>query len=283
MMKYRIIADSGCDLFSKDLSDETIDFITVPLTIAVGEQNFLDEESFDIRELLAAMKAAKGASKTACPSPQAFEDEMDAYDNVICVTLSSKLSGTYDSASLAMRSVKERYPEKNIFVLDSFSASAGIDRILHELSGLIKSGLYTFDEIAERITQFRNSSKTKFMLHDLGNLIKSGRMNKVVGLVASALNIKLILGDNGEGEIKMFNKILGGKKAIEKLSAYPEEKAAAGGAGMPVVISHCFNEEDAGIIKDLLEKKLGLTNVKTYLMRGIAGFYANLKGIILAY
>lgn len=282
-MKYTIIADSCCDLFAADTSTEKITFVTAPLTICVGEKDFFDDESLDVNELVAAMKANTSAPKTACPSPEMFADGMKNGDNIFCVTLSSKLSGSYNSARLAADNVKQDNPGKNIFVIDSCSASAGMILIVNKLVELIESDKLTFEQIVSKITAFRNATRVRFVLHDLGNLIKAGRMSKVIGLVASVLNIKPILGDDGKGEIKMCRKVLGTKKAMAAMSEYPAEKAIAEGLDIPIVITHCMNEEDAGLLSNLLKIKLGLTNIKVYLMRGLSSFYASHKGLILAY
>lgn len=282
-MKYKIVADSCCDLFSKEYSTEKVSFSTAPLTITVGDVNFIDVESLDTKQLIAAMKVNKSAPKTACPSPESFMDEMEGYDNIFCVTLSSKLSGSYNSACLAAKSIKEKSPHKKILIIDSLSASAGMILIVNKLKELIESEQYTFEEISTKIIAFRNATRVRFVLHDMGNLIKAGRMSKVLGLVVSVLNIKPILGDDGEGEIKMCANVIGTKKAMMKLSEYPIDKARTNGPDTPIVITHCYNEEDALYLKDLLITKLGLTNIKVYLMRGLSSFYASAKGLILAY
>ncbi|MDR0850410.1 MAG: DegV family protein [Christensenellaceae bacterium] len=282
-MKFTIIADSGCDLKSTNFVSDKIDFSAVPLTITIGDNHYLDEENLDTKELVLNMKANKDAPKTACPPPEAFAEVMRKGDNIVCVTLSSKLSGTYNSARLAAETVLEESPHKKIFVLDSLTATAGMALILNKLKELIETGKYTFDEIIKHILSFRKSMKTRFLIHDYTNLIKTGRIGKLAGLIASIFAIKPICGDNGEGEIKMYAKILGTKKALMTLSDYPAEKIKEQGKDIPLVISHCHNEEDASLLKKLLESKFGLTNIKTYLMRGLASFYACDKGLVIAY
>lgn len=282
-MKYTLISDSGCDIAAKDMKSDKIDFYTIPLTIMLGDKEVVDEEGFDIKDLLTKMKENKKAPKTACPNPDAFAAEMRKGDNVICVTLSSNISGTYNSARLAAETVKSEKPDKNIFVLDSFSASGGQLLILDELKRLIEKGDLSFKEITERITDFKNRLSVRFVLQDLGNLIKTGRMSRVAGLIAATLFIKPIFGDNGNGEIRLVSKHIGMKKAIAAMSEFPAERVKEAGVDTPIIISHCYNEEDAKTLKSLLETKYGLTNIKICLMRGIASFYANDKGLLIAY
>lgn len=282
-MKYKIIADSSCDLKAADLVSEKFDFVTVPLSILVGDKNYVDKENLSIKELIDDMKLNKKSIGTACPSPETFAEEMRKGDNIICVTISSKLSGTYNSARLAAETVQKESPDKKIFVLDTLTASSGMILIINELKDLIESGKYSFDEISKIMASFVSTVNTRFVLQDLGNLIKSGRMSKITGLIALVLTIRVICGDNGAGEIKMYAKAFGTKKALVALSSHPAEKVDALGKNIPVVITHCFNEADANYFKQLLESRYGLTNVKIYPMRGLASFYANDKGLTIAF
>jgi len=156
-------------------------------------------------------------------------------------------------------------------------------RIIDTLVELIESEKYTFEEITEKITKVRNTTRLRFLLQDLGNLVKTGRLSKIKGLIASFLNIKLICGENGAGEIEEYGKAIGVKKAMHLLSGMPEGKVKEEGNDLPIVITHCHNEEGAGILKALLESRFGLKNIKTFIMRGLTSFYANDKGLILAY
>ena len=281
-MKYTLISDSGCDLFNKDLKSDKFDFYTVPLTIRLGDTEIVDEENLDLKDLIEKMKKNKKAPSTACPSPEAFAEEMRKGGNVICVTLTSKLSGTYNSARLGAEMVQAEFPDKKIFVLDSLSASAGITMLLYELKRLIEKDSLTFEEIVEQITAYRDHTSIRFLLQDLGNLIKTGRMSKVAGLIAATLVIKPIFKDNN-GEIELSTKCMGTKKAIATLSDFPAQKAKECGANTPILIAHCFNNEDANTLKELLETKHGLTNISIRPMRGLASFYANEKGMLMAY
>ena len=281
-MKYTLIADSGCDLYDKDLTSSKIDFYTVPLTIMLGDTEVVDEEDLDTKDLVARMKENKKAPRTACPSPEAFAEKMGKGDNIICVTLSSKVSGTYNSARLAAETVQAEKPDKKIFILDSLSASAGITIILYELKRLIEGGGLTFEQIVEKITAYRDSISIRFLLQDLGNLIKTGRMSKVAGIIAATLVIKPIFMDNA-GEIGLCTKCIGTKKALATLSDMPAEKVKELGNDLPLWIAHCFNDEDANTLKELLVSKYGLTNITIRRMRGLASFYANEKGLLMAY
>ena len=284
MKKYTIIADSSCDLRSTDIQHENIQFITTPIIYNIGGVDHYDEEDVNVTEMLEKMKASKTWPKTACPSPETFADQMrSAHDNVIVVTLSSKISGTNQSANLAAETVRAEQPKKKIFILDSLSCSGGMARIIFKLVDLINEGKLSFEEITETVQKYRKMGKIRFLLNDLTNLVKSGRMSKVAGIVTSIIPIKLICGDNGEGEIKKVKSVIGFKKGIEQLAELPGEHLELHGKENIIVITHCNNEESAGVIRKILESKFGYNNIKTLLMRGVASVMANEKGISVAY
>jgi DegV family protein with EDD domain len=278
MKKVTIVADSSCDLHSRDLTDNLIDFVTVPILYRLGETDYQDTEDSDVSTLTTRMKENKQAPKTACPSVETFAETFRAATTkqIFVLTLSSKLSGTYNSARLAA----EEVPDKQIFVFDSLNTSAGLARIILKLADLIKNGETDFETLCEKLPEIRSRNRIRFFLHDLGNLVKSGRMSKVLGIITSVIPLKLICGDNGEGEIKKYKQVLGAKKGIEALAQFPSNDNAT--QEDLIVISHCNNTEGVGTIKTIL-KKLGFKNIKTLLMRGIATFFANEKGIAIAY
>ncbi|MCL2586681.1 MAG: DegV family protein [Firmicutes bacterium] len=273
-MKWTIIADSCCDLRDEDLTGGSITFKTIPLTLTLGEEDFIDDQTLDTALFIPKMKASK-TLRSACPSPEAFMEHMRDNDNIIIVTLSSKLSGTHGSALIAVEQIKSEFPNKKVYLLDSLSASAGMASLCVKIKELIENGNMSFEELTEKLDPIRSKTRVRFLLQDLSNLVKTGRLSKVMGGILGLTPLKLICGDDGNGEIKKFGSSLGTKKGLVKLSEFPPKDAS-------VVIAHAHNETDAGYLKGLLEK-LGITNIKTVLMRGVATFYSNDKGIVLAY
>ena len=279
IMKYTIVTDSCCNLFAKDLDSSKIAFHVAPIILTVGDQEFIDDENLDTKNFIAKMKACKTHAKSACPSPEAFAKIMRENDNVIVLTLSSKLSGTYASAMAAAESVKEQFPDKKLFVLDSLIASAGQDVILLKLKELIECDKYNFDEITVKLAEIRSRTKVRFLLQDLTNLIKNGRLGKVVGTILNTLKVKLICGENGAGEIKKYGMAMSTKKGLASLAEYPRNNET----DSLITIAHAHNEEDASFVKRLLESKFGFKKIRLLLMRGTSTLYASDKGIVIAY
>lgn len=123
-MKWNIITDSSCDMFGFEKEHENIVFSSVPFTISVGDENFVDDRNLDVDGMIDSMDACAEASHTACPSPHAWQEKFEQEGNVIAITISSKLSGSYNSACAAKDMVLEEQPDKKIAVIDSRSAGS---------------------------------------------------------------------------------------------------------------------------------------------------------------
>lgn len=263
------------------MKSEKYDFYVAPLTLTVGETDFVDDEILNTKMLVNAINASKAAPKTACPSPDAFYELMEKSDNIIVITISSKLSGTHQSAMAAGADIMLKYPNKKLFIFDSLSACAGQDFIVSRVCEMVESGEYTFDQITEELPKIRKHTRVRFLLHDLGNLIKNGRMNKIVGKILNTAKIKLLCGDDGNGEIKKYGMCLGFKRGIHSLAEYPKRDGVT--EEMPIMVSHVYNDTDVDALVSILKNKFGFKNITTRLTRGVSSLYAADKGIVIAY
>lgn len=281
-MKPRIISDSSCDLPSNFLEKDDIDFSLVPLKIIVGDREFIDNETLNTKELIAAMKTHKTASSSACPSPEDFAAELRKNKESYVITMTSGLSGTYNSARVARSMVLEEDDTLKISLFDTLATSPFMILMIMKLRDLIKAGNMDFDAICENLTSYQETLKLRFLLQDLSNLVKSGRMNRVAGAVASALSIMPIFRSDNKGEIQLVTKARGIKKALSGLANMVEEKSKIQ-QQFPVVITHCNNLSQAEILKDLLEKRFNLMEIYIFPMHGLTTYYSNDKGLLMAF
>lgn len=277
-MKYKIVVDSCCELPKEYLSDER--FERVPLGIEVGDYHILDDETFDQAEFLKRVAAYPKCPKSFCPSPERF---MEAYrteaEHVFAVTLSSKLSGSYNSAELGKRLYLEHYGEKKIHVVDSESASGGEAQIALKLMELEEEGL-SFEEIVEKIEAFRDEMNTYFVLDNLETLRKNGRLSSVKAVVASTINIKPVMGAD-KGTIYQRGQGIGMKKALAKMADMIAGELMDA-AKKRIIITHCNALERAQTVKRLLESKVSVREILVMDTAGISSMYANDGGVIVA-
>jgi DegV family protein with EDD domain len=163
-MSYRIIGDSGMDLTGSLKADPH--FKLVPLTLMVDDISIKDDETFDQKHFIDCMKASPRCPKSACPSPQDFMKYFDYDGDIYVITLSSPLSGSYNSAELAKKLYLEDHPNKKIHIIDSHSASVGQTLIAMKIQEL-KEANYPFEKVVEKINSFRDGLMTKFGRHRL--------------------------------------------------------------------------------------------------------------------
>lgn len=278
-MRYKIVADSSCDL-TKELK-EKMDVGLVPLTIEVDNKTFVDNQDINVKTLIQAMKDSKLGFKTACPSPADFMNEYEKADNVFVVTLSSALSGTYNSAMMAKEMMLENVSDKFIHVFDSLSASVAETLVSIKIHELIEANHDKF-EIVNKVENYIKEMKTFFILDSLDNLIKTGRINKIVGQVATALNIKPIMGADDDGSIKLVEKIRGSKKAFKRLAEIIGEQGSKLEDKI-IAISHCNALEKAEALKLDIQQRYNFKKIIIVEMAGLSTAYANDGGIIVAF
>ena len=190
-MSYKIVADSCCEFpegYEKDSRYER-----VALRLDVEDEVFIDDESFDQAKFLKSVAKSAECPKSSCPSPEAFREayHTDA-ENVFVFTLSSHLSGSYNSAELGKKLYHEKYGDKNIFVCDSESASCGETQLAFKTVEWSKEGC-SFEEICQRLVEYRDKMKTYFVLDNLETLRKNGRLTGIKAFVATTLNIKPVM------------------------------------------------------------------------------------------
>ena len=230
------------------------------------------------------MRGSKALPVTACPSPAEYAEAMSGEDDVFVVTLSAELSGSYQSAMLG---VEMKKGGGRVHVFNSQSASAGQSRITLEIADMISRGL-TFDQIVAEGEEFVRDMKTFFVLQSLDSLIKAGRMGKITGSLATFMQLRPIMSDDGTGGIMLFEKARGTKNAIDKLvniiGAQEEKMRLAGRPKKPLCISHCNCPELAlDLKKKILEKCPGITDVGILPTGGLSTFYAFDGGIVVGY
>lgn len=277
-MKYKIVADSSCDLNS-DL-EKIMDVSLVPFKIDVEKESFVDDKNLNVNELITAMRNSPNPIKTSCPSPGDFVEEYKDADTVFVVTISEQLSGTYNSAILAKDMMKEEQPDKFIHVFNSKSASVGETLTALKINELIKQGISNL-EIVEKVESYIEEMRTFFISEDLSNLIKNGRISKTQGLIANVLNIKPIMKATDDGNIEAVEKVRGSKKAFKRLVEI------IGDSGVKfedriVAISHANALQKAIDLADEL-KRYKFKDIIIVETKGLSTAYVNDEGVILAF
>ncbi|MBQ3390848.1 MAG: DegV family protein [Clostridia bacterium] len=274
MRDIKIIADSGSCL-DAELCRRT-GAISIPLTLTVDGRDFIDTMDLDVVEFLEATEASPNVAHSACPSPAAYAAAYEGSEEVYVFTLSSKLSGSYQSA-MAAKDLASNGDKVHVF--DSWSACGGPALQVVWLKRLIDQGL-SREQIIEDMERFIREMHTLFVLEDLNPMIKNGRMNRLVGKLVMAMQIRPIL-DADEGEVIQIDKARGTKAALKRLTEIAVEQAKRRSCKV-AMIAHCFNPEGAAYAKSILEEQTDLEEILIVQTNGLNTLYAARNGLVIS-
>lgn len=277
-MSYKIIVDSCGEL--TDEMKKSGHYKTASLSMQVDGTEVVDDETFDQAGFLKLVAESPQCPKSSCPSP---EEYMSLYscgaDRIYVVTLSSELSGSYNSAELGRKLFVEEQGEKQIYVFNSRSASVGESLIALKIQECEDKGM-EFTQVVDCVEAYIKGQNTYFVLENLDTLRKNGRLTGIKSLVASALNIKPVMGSTPRGTICQLGQARGMKRALDKMVDYiirnavnTEEKILA--------IAHCNCPERAEQVRKMLLDRVNVKSSFVVDTAGISTMYANDGGIIV--
>ncbi len=277
-MSYKVIIDSCGELTAE--MKKSGHFETASLRIQVDDHHMVDDDTFDQALFLKYVAESPNVPKSSCPSPESYMEKYHCEaEHVYAVTLSAELSGSYNSAVLGKNLYHEEYGEKDIYVFNSRSASIGETLIGMKIAECEEQGM-SFEQVIETVEAYIETQHTYFVLESLDALKKNGRLTGVKALVASALNIKPIMGSTPIGGIQQLGQTRGIKKAVAKMADYII-KDAGNTENKILAISHCNCPERAESLKQQLLEKAPFKEVVILDTRGISSLYASDGGVIV--
>ena len=279
VVDYNIIVDSCGELTHKMKNSGVYE--TASLSMEVDGDIIVDDGSFDQADFLRRVAASPECPKSSCPSPERYMELFEGgEERVYAVTLSSELSGSYNSAELGRKLWFEEHGSgKEIYVFNSRSASVGETLIALKIQECEEAGL-GFDETVSTVEKYIERQHTYFVLENLDTLRKNGRLTGIRSLVASALNIKPVMGSTPEGTICQLGQARGMKRALAKMV---DQIAREGKATKDKIlaISHCNCPERAREVERMLLDKIHVKGSIIVDTAGISTMYANDGGIIV--
>lgn len=278
-MTWKIVADSGCDYRTiENLAVDTL-FESVPLTIQVGNEIFIDNAQLNIDNMMKKMYATSSASKSACPSPDDYMKAFDGASNIFVVTITGTLSGSHNSAQVAKKLYLEEHPDVNIHIIDTLSAGGENDLIIKKLNFLIGQGL-SYEEVVTEITAYQTKTKLLFVLAKVDNLVKNGRLSKLVGAVVGLLNIRMVGEASQDGKLELLQKARGAKKSL--IVAF-DELIKAGYVGGQIIIAHRNNLKFCQQFSEMVREKFPQAVIEVIPTSGLCSFYAEENGLLIGY
>lgn len=280
-MKYKIVADSCCDMSKANDVYGKVDLI--PLTLMLDGKDYVDDATFNQLEFIKHVSESKDYARSACPSPEAFMEAYEGdYDCVFVVTLSANLSGCYNSAMTGRNMYFEEHPGdgKKIYVFNSCSASCGEGSIAQKIYELAEGGA-SYDEIVEKVEAYALEMKTYFVIETLEPLRKNGRLSNLKAFMATVLNIKPVMSATDEGIIIQLDQARGTERALKKMIEYIIERTKDKEKKV-LAISHVNCVERAMWVKEEIMKVARFKDITIADTAGVSTLYANDGGIIIA-
>ena len=245
----RIVIDSSSDYQLQEATAQNMEFVSISVT--VGEQSYMDGVNLDRDEFYKNLAESTEFPKTAQPSPQAFLDifqhAKECGDDVICILLSSGLSGTCQSAHLA----KNMAEYDNIYIVDSLSATIGI-KILVEYADKLRNENVSAAEIAAKLEDVKARIRIFAGVDTLEFLCRGGRVSHASAAIGELANIKPIINVNDEGKVVVLGKCLGKNKALRFIMDKMEEAPADG--NFPIYTVYTYGTENTEKLEDKLTK-----------------------------
>lgn len=284
-MSYRIIVDSCCDR-TKIMS--TWDNITfVPLTLSIGDYTILDDENFDQDDFIARTVQSNTVAKTACPAPDAWAKALDCdEDDIYVLTITDKLSGTYNSALQGKALYEEEHPDskKNIYVFNSL-ATSGIESLVAERIKVLGDSGACFDDIVKDIDRFIvDNTALYFCLESLDVLKNNGRLFALAATVLKKLKLKMIFERTSEGNIKLVGQDIAMNRSIVKMAnIIINDVKDIDLSDKRLVITHVCCEDRAKLVAEKIGTGASFGSVEIVKGSGLNSTYAANGGIIVSY
>lgn len=274
-MRIRIVADSSADLrTTKDRS-----LVSVPLKIMTDEKEYVDDENLSVEAMTEDLATYKGKSGSACPGVGEWLEAFGDAEWIFGITITSNLSGCYNSAMVAKETYESEHPECRVYIIDSLSTGPEMQIIVEKLQEYIDAGK-DFDEICEAIETYRKKTFLLFCLKSLTNLANNGRVSPAVAKIAGILGIHVVGRASEEGTLEQKDKVRGEKKAILSLLKNMKEMGYRGGK---VIIDHCLNETAALQLKELIKKEFANADIRIGKTGGLCSFYAERGGLLVGF
>lgn len=275
MKKIKIVTDSSCDLNNEIAEQYNIEI--VPLNIAFGDNIYADGEIENI-EFYKMMADSPVLPKTSCPSPERFMRSYEGEEEeILVITLASKLSGTYSTAVLAKSMFEEEYPNKKVAVIDTETGSIGQGLLIVKAAQLAEEGK-GLDEIVSIIESLKKDIVFYGSLETLENAIKGGRINPIAGKLINALNFKVIV-KIGNGEVKPCDKARGDNNSLKKVVENVCSSIKKGEV-KSLAIAHANCLDKALKVKEMMLKNHNFKSIMISEVGAVMGTYAS-KGAVL--
>ena len=275
MRTTRIVSDSASDL----LSLQAVDFAYAPMKIITAEREFVDDPSLDVGAMTEMLEHYKGRSQSSCPNPNDWLSAFGDAEDIYCVTITSGLSGSYNSACAAKQLYEAAHPGRRVCVVDSLSAGPEITLMVRKLEEFVRAGM-EYDAVCAAIAEYKKNTGLIFMLKCLNNFANNGRVSPLVAKLVGIAGICIAGRASAEGTLDPTHKCRGEAHALNTLLS---DLMTLGLRRGRVSIGHCLNADAAERFREKLLSAFEGIEVEIHELRGLCSFYAEKGGMLVGF
>ena len=277
----RLIIDSTCDM-PKELIDR-YHVEVLPLFVTVGEESYRDRVDITLEEIYAIMRkgiAPKTSQISSGDTEALFRKICEAGDDLIYLTFSSGMSGTFQLARMLMADIREDYPERRLEAVDSEGGSLGSGLVAMQAARWIAQGR-SFDEVTDLMRQMIPKMRHLFTLDSLSWLAKGGRITTATGYFGDKLHIKPLL--RVENKTLHVMRVIRGRKATLKLLVKMMTEETGGRADQLIGIAHADDPEAAQTIEKMVKDAIPDARTVILPIGCVLGAHLGIGGVGLLY
>lgn len=269
----KIVSDSSSNITAL----EGVNYESVAIKVLTDQKEYIDDSEAGIATMVEELSEYKGKSRSSCPAPADWVEAFGNEKEVIAVTITSGLSGSYNSAMVAKQQYEDEHPDRKVFVIDTLSAGPEMGLIIYKLQELILAGK-DFETICQEIMEYKKKTILLFSLENLTNLANNGRVNPAIAKIIGFIGIRLVGRVSIDGVLEPNDKCRGEKGALTTLVKNMKKFGYNGGK---VIIDHCYNETAAKILTSLIKAEYPNADIALGTTKALCSFYAEKGGLMI--
>ena len=272
-MSIKLVLDSAADLTS--LSG--VPFAYAPLKVSTAERDFTDNDDVCVSDMVDYLYGYKGRSSTSCPNTADWLAAFGHAEEIVCITITGGLSGSYNSACSAKEIYEDSHPGARVLVIDSLSAGPEIALQAEKAAEMIRAG-ESLDSIQNALRVY--ATEIIFVLESLKNFANNGRISKAAAAAAGIFGIRAVGRASDQGTLELLDKVRGEAKSLNTVMS---NLARYGYKGGKIRIDHCFADSVVEKLLTRIREVYPSADILVRPTRALCSYYAEKGGFLVGF